>query len=68
MLYHKSFGFAGLGEPILYNGSTDYLLIALNQGHFTDTYGIEAELFTDLQNAVIIELPKMPEEDDGSRA
>jgi S-adenosylmethionine hydrolase len=44
VLYHRSFGFVGLGEPILYNGSTGYLLIALNQGHFTDTYGIGAGL------------------------
>jgi S-adenosylmethionine hydrolase len=42
VLYHRSFGFVGLGEPILYNGSTGYLIIALNQGHFTDTYGIDA--------------------------
>jgi S-adenosylmethionine hydrolase len=44
VLYHRSFGFVGLGEPILYNGSIGYLLIALNQGHFTDKYGIKAGL------------------------
>jgi S-adenosylmethionine hydrolase len=42
--YHRSFGFVGLDEPILYNGSTGYLLIALNQGHFTEKYGIDAGL------------------------
>jgi S-adenosylmethionine hydrolase len=44
VLYHRSFGFVGAGEPILYNGSTGYLLIALNQAHFTDKYGIGAGL------------------------
>jgi S-adenosylmethionine hydrolase len=42
VLYHRSFGFVGLGEPILYNGSTGFLIIALNQASFTDKYGIEA--------------------------
>ncbi|MDR2068275.1 MAG: SAM-dependent chlorinase/fluorinase [Spirochaetaceae bacterium] len=44
VLYHRSFGFVGLGEPILYNGSTGYILIGLNQGNFSDQYAIEAGL------------------------
>ena len=40
VLYEKSFGFVNEGEPILYNGSMLYLGIALNQGHFANTYGI----------------------------
>jgi S-adenosylmethionine hydrolase len=44
VLYHRSFGFAGLGEPILYNGSTGYMIIGLNQANFSDKYAIEAGL------------------------
>ena len=40
VLYEKSFGFVKQGEPIVFNGSMLYLGIALNQGHFTNTYGI----------------------------
>ena len=40
VLYEKSFGFVQKGEPIVFNGSMLYLGIALNQGHFTNTYGI----------------------------
>jgi S-adenosylmethionine hydrolase len=42
VLYQKSFGFVGLGEPILYNGSTGYMIIGLNQASFVDKYGLEA--------------------------
>lgn len=38
VLYHRSFGYVGKGEPILYNGSTLYIGIALNQAHFANTY------------------------------
>jgi S-adenosylmethionine hydrolase len=41
VLYHRSFGFAGVGEPILYNGSTGYMIIGLNQASFTEKYAIE---------------------------
>jgi S-adenosylmethionine hydrolase len=44
VLYHRSFGFAGVGEPILYNGSTGYMIIGLNQASFTDKFAIEAGL------------------------
>jgi S-adenosylmethionine hydrolase len=40
VLYQKSFGFVGKGEPIVFNGSMLYVGIALNQGHFTNTYAI----------------------------
>lgn len=39
VLYHRSFGFVKIGEPILYNGSTTpYLSLSLNQRSFTDAY------------------------------
>jgi S-adenosylmethionine hydrolase len=40
VLYHRSFGFVDVGEPILYNGSTGYLLLGLNQASFTDLYAL----------------------------
>lgn len=40
VLYHRSFGFAGVGEPILYNGSTGYMIIGLNQASFTEKYAV----------------------------
>jgi S-adenosylmethionine hydrolase len=42
VLYHRSFGYAGIGEPVLYNGSTGYMLLGLNQGSMVDMYGLEA--------------------------
>jgi S-adenosylmethionine hydrolase len=44
VLYHRSFGFAGRGEPILYNGSTGCMIIGLNQAAFTEKYAVEAGL------------------------
>lgn len=41
VLYEKSFGFVGQGEPIVYNGSMLYVGIALNQANFVNTYGIK---------------------------
>ena len=40
VLYEKSFGYVGCNEPIVYNGSMLYIGIALNQGHFANTYSI----------------------------
>lgn len=40
VLYEKSFGYVKQGEPIVFNGSMLYVGMALNQGHFADTYGI----------------------------
>lgn len=39
--YQRSFGYTGPGEPILYNGSTLYIGLALNQANFAQKYGIE---------------------------
>jgi S-adenosylmethionine hydrolase len=42
VLYHRSFGYAEIGEPILYNGSTGYMILSLNQESMVDTYDLEA--------------------------
>lgn len=36
--YDRSFGFAELGAPILFNGSTGYLGLGMNQASFAGTY------------------------------
>ena len=36
--YDRSFGFAELGAPILFNGSSGYLGLGMNQAHFANTY------------------------------
>lgn len=39
VLYHKSFGYVPVGEPILYNGGTSpYIALSLNQRSFSATY------------------------------
>jgi len=39
VLYHRSFGYVKIGEPILYNGSTTpYLSLSLNQRSFAEKY------------------------------
>lgn len=39
VLYHRSFGYVQIGEPILYNGSTTpYLSLSLNQRSFAERY------------------------------
>ncbi len=40
ILYHKSFGFAKVGEPIVFNSSTGVVGVGLNQGDFTQKYAI----------------------------
>jgi S-adenosylmethionine hydrolase len=42
VVYHRSFGFVGLREPILYNGSTGYMILGLNQASMVDAYRLEA--------------------------
>ena len=42
VLYHKSFGYVPLGEPILFNSSTGYISIGLNQGSFLSMYPCQA--------------------------
>lgn len=40
VLYQKSFGYVNVGEPIVFNGSTLYICIALNQENMVKKYGI----------------------------
>jgi S-adenosylmethionine hydrolase len=40
MTFGRSFAAIGVGDPILYVNSLDYLAIALNQGSFANTYNI----------------------------
>ncbi|MCD7839449.1 MAG: SAM-dependent chlorinase/fluorinase [Erysipelotrichaceae bacterium] len=42
VLYEKSFGFVGIGEPILFNASSNYMSLGLNQGSFKDKYNVHA--------------------------
>lgn len=42
VLYHKSFGFVTLHEPILFNSSTNYISLGLNQASFVKKYQCEA--------------------------
>jgi S-adenosylmethionine hydrolase len=39
--YGKSFADVAIGEPILYANSLDQMAVAVNQGSFTDEYGID---------------------------
>lgn len=41
VLYHRSFGYVAMGEPILFNGSTMLIGIGLNQENFCEAYGID---------------------------
>lgn len=40
VLYQKSFGYVAKGEPIVFNGSTLVICIALNQANFANQYDI----------------------------
>ncbi len=40
VLFHKSFGFAGKGEPVIYNNELMNIGLAVCQGSFSDKYGI----------------------------
>lgn len=42
VLYHKSFGFVDLSQPILYNSSSNYISLGLNQDNFRETYHVKA--------------------------
>ncbi|MDR1794523.1 MAG: SAM-dependent chlorinase/fluorinase [Erysipelotrichaceae bacterium] len=42
VLYHKSFGFVKKGEPIVFNGSSFTIALALNQGNFMEKYHIRS--------------------------
>lgn len=40
VLYERSFGFVPVGAPILFDSSTNYLELGINQGSFRDAYGV----------------------------
>jgi hypothetical protein len=42
VLYERSFGFVKVGEPILFDSSTNYIELGLNQGSFRDVYNVKA--------------------------
>lgn len=41
VLYEKSFGYVDLNEPVVFNSSSNYISIGLNQNNFRDTYCIK---------------------------
>jgi S-adenosylmethionine hydrolase len=40
--YYPTFGYVAIGEPLLYLNSVGGVSLAINQGSFADTYGIES--------------------------
>lgn len=42
--YAKSFGFVEVGEPVIFNSSSNYISIGLNQGSFKAKYQVKAGL------------------------
>lgn len=44
VLYAQSFGFVDIGQPVIFNSSSDYISIGLNQGSFKDVYQVKAGL------------------------
>lgn len=40
--YAKSFGYVDIGEPVIFNSSSNYISIGLNQGSFKDKYQVKA--------------------------
>ena len=43
VLYERSFGFVPVGSPILFDSSTNYIELGLNQGDFRARYDVGAE-------------------------
>lgn len=41
VLYEKSFGFVEVGEPVLFDSSTNYIELGINQGNFRDLYQVK---------------------------
>lgn len=41
VLYERSFGFVPVGAPILFDSSTNYMELGVNQGDFRARYGVE---------------------------
>lgn len=42
--YAKSFGYVEIGEPVVFNSSSNYISIGLNQGNFKEKYSVKAGL------------------------
>lgn len=42
--YAQSFGFVDIGQPVIFNSSSNYISIGLNQGSFKDVYQVKAGL------------------------
>lgn len=42
--YAKSFGFVDIEQPVIFNSSSNYISIGLNQGSFKDVYQVKAGL------------------------
>jgi S-adenosylmethionine hydrolase len=40
VLFHQSFGFAKLGEPIIYNNEMTKIALAVSRGSFKEQYGV----------------------------
>ena len=41
VLYAKSFGFVSVGTPILFDSSTNYIELGINQGNFKEKYQVQ---------------------------
>ena len=44
VLYAQSFGFVDIGQPVIFNSSSNYISIGLNQGSFKDVYQVKPGL------------------------
>ena len=44
VLYAQSFGFVDIGQPVIFNSSSNYISIGLIQGSFKDVYQVKAGL------------------------
>ncbi len=44
VLYAKSFGFVEIGDPVIFNSSSNYISIGINQGNFKDKYCVKTGL------------------------
>ena len=42
VLYAQSFGYVDVGEPILFDSSTNYIELGINQGNFRDAFQVKA--------------------------
>lgn len=42
VLYHRSFGFVEMGQPVVFNGLTGYMSMGLREADLLEAYGLEA--------------------------